>query len=135
MCRANVQINLETQYVLEDSMVKALTFDLESSSITLELITPIFKGHAEYGGILNKIKRYFSEGVYLDSDARNLILTFSDCKIKSRSIIEKDQDRASPISYWSLKTVENGSGEIEFRADDIEIYFCFQSLSYKERML
>jgi len=130
--RAVAQTKLEEQFFLEDSIVRNLLVDTDSSSITLELLTPIFKGHAEYGGVLKKLIRYFSDGVYLNSDARYLTITFSGCKLKSKSEFDEDEDRASPISYWFFKTLETGAGTITMKADDVEVEFDFNSFSYKE---
>jgi len=130
--RAVAQIKLEEQFVLEDSMVKKLIFDVDSNSILLDLLAPIFKGHCEYGGMFNRFKRHFCEGVYLNSDARNLTIYFSGCKLMSKSKFDEDENRASPINYWSFETSENGSGSVVIKADDIEVNFHFDSLSYRE---
>lgn len=129
---ADVPIDLEELYVFEDSIVKNLIFDSNNDSIKLELIAPIFRRHPDYGGLFRRIRRYFSNSVYLNSDGRNLTIVFEGCKIKSKSKFDEDDDRASPINYYSFETKDDGSTDVVLKADDIEIEFCFKSLSHQE---
>lgn len=125
------KIFLSDLYVIEDGFLEALLVDDAENALHLRLLCPIFKSHPEYGNMLDKLRRYFSSGVYLNSDQRKINLNFINYKNLTREKLDVDEIDNSParVLNWDIKLgsklnffkIETEEENIQFNFSNVEV--------------
>ena len=122
-------------YVLEDGFLCTFNFDLITDKITLKIRCPLWKGHPDYFKPLAFIGRYFSSGVYLNSDGRTIIAEFSECRNVSHNIIDSEDLDKSPASIrsWDVREYKNNM-QFSISTDIETISFMYDRLFIREEL-
>ena len=119
-------------YVIEDGFLTERVIRPENKSLVLNLKCPLFKSHPDYKKFPDFFLRFFSSGVYLNRDGREIELVFSGCESIEINALDChiEDDLTDRIRSWGLEDDDKKTFRLETDAELMK--FSFKSLEVFE---